>query len=127
RYASAASRRRLRSRRSTAISSSLPALASCWSALATIRSAPTRSRSPARIAVRTSAWTCSRTLIELRAHLTVKGIHALDLTERHLQKAAAELAERCDVAGAEKAVPALAEIGGLEAARREQPLRRRCN
>ena len=53
----------LRSRCSTATSSPSPSLASFCSESTIIRRAPARSRSPAFIAVRTSACTCSRTLI----------------------------------------------------------------
>jgi hypothetical protein len=59
RNADAASRRRLRSRRSTATSSPAPSFASFCSSDRIIRSVPTRSRSRAFIAAATSCFTCS--------------------------------------------------------------------
>ena len=64
--ASAASRRRLRSRWSAATSSPLPSFSSACSASTSMRSCPTGSRSPAFIAVFTSSSTCSRMLTPRR-------------------------------------------------------------
>ncbi len=57
RYASAASRRRLRSRWSTSTGSPPLSFSAFWRASAIMRSACTRSRSPAFIAVFTSSCT----------------------------------------------------------------------
>ena len=49
-------------------------------------------------------------------------LHVLDLTQRHLQEAGAELAERIHLAGAQEAVLALGVALRLEALRLEHPL-----
>src|SRR5919109_4715892 len=96
-----------------------------------MRSAPTRSRSPAFIASFTSCWTWSRIVIETRVALgpapTAGGsglgqLDQLDLAERHLQEARAQLAEADGVLGADEAVGALAALAALQPLLRQHPL-----
>src|SRR5688500_2230785 len=77
RYASAASRRRLRSRRNTVSSSASPSFSAFWSSESTSRRAPTRSRSPAFMAEATSdlmrSAICKHLLVYAREGREISG------------------------------------------------------